>query len=207
MRIKVENLKKSFNEHVLFENLSFEIKEGAITCIYGKSGSGKTTLLNILGLIEKYDFGTITYDGERINSNKKKKEYLSKKIGFVFQNFALIETETVYENLKILKRLKRQTRDKEIEEALEKFGLKGYQNRKVYELSGGEQQRVALAKVYLKQCDLILADEPTASLDEENKQKVLEVLKEFSQNGKTVVVVTHDRSVFDYCDERIKIGE
>lgn len=207
MKIKVENLKKSFNEHVLFENYSFEIKEGAITCIYGKSGSGKTTLLNILGLIEKYDHGEITYDGKTIHSNKKRREYLSKRIGFVFQNFALIETETVYENLKILKRLKKKTRDKEIEEALEKFGLEGYQNRKVYELSGGEQQRVALAKVYLKQCDLILADEPTASLDEENKQKVLKVLKEFSQNGKTVIIVTHDHSVFEYCDEWIKIGE
>lgn len=205
MKISVNNLKKSFGNHTLFENLSFEINPGTITCIYGVSGSGKTTLLNILGLIEKYDSGIITYDGKSVNSSRKKRQFLSSKIGFVFQNFALIEDETVVENLKILKRLKGKKGTNEIQSALKEFGLAGFENRKIYELSGGEQQRVALVKMYLKECDLVLADEPTASLDEENKNIVVSVLKRFSEQGKTVIIVTHDYSLFEHCDQLIKI--
>lgn len=111
-------------------------------------------------------------------------------MGFLFQNFALIERETVYENLKLVK--KRCRTDTSIEEALEKVGLSDKKNQKVYTLSGGEQQRVALARLLIKKCKLILADEPTGSLDRENANMVISILKEYQKMGKTVCLVTHD---------------
>lgn len=205
MNISVNNLSKSFGKHKIFNDVSFEIKSGTMTCIYGPSGSGKTTLINILGMIEKFDSGCIYYDGKRISKRKDKLQYLAHKIGFVFQNFALIEDETVYENLKILKRFKNKECIKEVQSALKEFNLEGYENRKIYELSGGEQQRVALAKIYLKKCDVILADEPTASLDDVNKEKVISILRQFCNEGKTVVIVTHDTSLFPKCDFLIEL--
>ena len=208
MKIKVDNLCKSFNHLVLFNHLNLEISENQITCIYGTSGCGKTTLLDIIGLIEPYQSGNIYYDGRTIKNEKEKRKMLREKIGFVFQDFGLIENETVLNNLKIVKKIaKLKDNEKEINTVLEILQLPIDLDRKVYELSGGEQQRLAIAKIILKCPDLILADEPTASLDKNNKQIILNLLKSFSKEGKTVVIVTHDKQTIDIADYKVDLTQ
>lgn len=191
--IKGIELTKSFDDNVLFKNFSFTIDKGSFVCFSGKSGSGKSTLLNIIGLIEPFDDGQLIIDGKTYSSNKERREYFRKKVGFVFQNFALIDNKTVRENLEIVKSDFRTNYS--IDEVLEKVELKNKLNSKVYTLSGGEQQRIALARLFLKKCDIILADEPTGSLDSENAALVMKILKDLNDLGKTLVLVTHDERI------------
>ena len=195
--IILTNISKSFGDKVLFREYSLEIEHGDFVAIMGASGSGKTTLLNIMGLLEKPDSGETTLCGQKKLSfsspaaNKLRRE----KISYLFQNYGLIDTETVEGNMKIathFKKLGKRDEQQLIANALAQVGLQGYEHRKVYTLSGGEQQRVALAKIIAKSPQIIFADEPTGSLDEKNRDYVLEILKELNHQGKTVVVVTHD---------------
>ncbi|HEO4727665.1 TPA: ABC transporter ATP-binding protein [Streptococcus agalactiae] len=188
--IEIKNMNKSFGDKVIFKDFNLEIKDQEFVVLSGKSGSGKTTLLNIIGGIEKVDSGEVLVDNQDITKEKNLLDYFRYTVGFLFQNFALIERETVYENLKLVK--KRCRTDINIEEALEKVGLSDKKDQKVYTLSGGEQQRVALARLLIKKCKLILADEPTGSLDRENANMVISILKEYQKMGKTVCLVTHD---------------
>lgn len=188
--IEIKNMNKSFGDKVIFKDFNLEIKDQEFVVLSGKSGSGKTTLLNIIGGIEKVDSGEVLVDNQDITKEKNLLDYFRYTVGFLFQNFALIERETVYENLNLVK--KRCRTDISIEEALEKVGLSDKKNQKVYTLSGGEQQRVALARLLIKKCKLILADEPTGSLDRENANMVISILKEYQKMGKTVCLVTHD---------------
>ena len=187
------NISKSFGKHVIFSDLNFFIDTGEFVCFSGESGAGKTTLLNIIGHIEPIDSGTVLIDGNTYVRNKEKINLYKNKIGFLFQNFALIEEKTVKENLKIVR--KNDRTDCSILEALDKVGLAGKINHKVYTLSGGEQQRVALARLYIKQCDIVLADEPTGSLDRKNADNVMNILSNLNEQGKTIVLVTHDENV------------
>ena len=130
-------------------------------------------------------------------------------IGFIFQDFGLIENETVYDNMLIVKRIaKMKNRRKKIQEQLAKLQLPEETiDRKVYTLSGGEQQRVAIAKIMLKNPGIILADEPTASIDQDNKQIILNMLRQLQQNNKTVIVVSHDKEVVEWADFRIQLPD
>ena len=188
--IEIKNMNKSFGDKVIFKDFNLEIKDQEFVVLSGKSGSGKTTLLNIIGGIEKVDSGLVSVDNQDITKEKNLLDYFRYTVGFLFQNFALIERETVYENLKLVK--KRCRTDTSIEDALKMVGLEDKRNQKVYTLSGGEQQRVALARLLIKKCKLILADEPTGSLDRENANMVISILKEYQKMGKTVCLVTHD---------------
>lgn len=204
--IEIKNLYKKFGSKVLFDNLNINIESSKMTFMFGESGCGKTTLINMIGLIEKYDQGQIIYDGYIPKSNKDIRIMRRDKIGFIFQDFGLIENETVKDNFNLLyKRKLDKKNDEKIKDCLNILGLKDYIDRPIHELSGGEQQRVAIAKIIYKDPDIILADEPTASLDDDNKHVVLNYLKQLSKKGKTVIIVTHDKSILDYGDNHLDL--
>ena len=192
--IILDDVSKSFGEHVLFNGVTFEIKDGDFVVFSGSSGCGKTTMLNMIGGLEPLSSGKITVDGLDISKRKGKLEYFRTKVGFLFQNFALVEHKTVKQNLELVRKKNRS--DISIGQALEKVGLADKINAKVYTLSGGEQQRVALARLMVKKCDIILADEPTGSLDKANAEKIVSILRDLNENGhKTVIMVTHDEEL------------
>ncbi len=191
----IEGIKitKRFGNLTIFKDFNFKINDGDFVCFSGASGKGKTTLLNIIGLLEPFDSGKLIINGIEYKTNKQKREYFKTEVGFLFQNFALIDNKTVRENLNIVS--KRIRTNYSIEEVLDEVGLSEKINSKVYTLSGGEQQRVALARLFLKKCNIILADEPTGSLDRKNADVIMQILKSLNNQGKTVVLVTHDDSI------------
>ena len=188
--IVIKNMTKAFGEHVLFHEYNLTIEDGDFIVFTGKSGCGKSTILNIIGGLEKPEKGTVQVDGMDIYKRKNQREFFSDKVNFLFQNFALMEGKTVRENLNIIPKKHRETIL--MEDVLENVGLLSKIDINVYKLSGGEQQRVALARTMLKKCNIILADEPTGSLDPENAQIVMDALKTLNQKGKTIILVTHD---------------
>ena len=204
--IKIADLSKTFGENILFNDFSLSIAGGEFAAFVGESGSGKTTLLNMIGAIEPFDSGEITVSGIDISQKKNQLDYFQQTVGFLFQNFALVENKTVIENLKMVKSKCRS--ELSFEEALDIVGLPDKKNEKIYTLSGGQQQRIALARLMMKKCSLILADEPTGSLDSKNALIVFDILKQMNEKqGKTVIIVTHDRSISKKCDRVINIGD
>ena len=187
------NITKSFGDLILFKNFSFCIEDGDFVCFSGKSGKGKTTLLNMIGLLEPIDDGKILINGREYRTNHEKMLLYRTELGFLFQNFALIEDKTVKENLELVS--KRSRTEYSVNEVLCKVGMEAKINNKVYTLSGGEQQRVALARLFFKKCNIILADEPTGSLDKENAAMVMNIICELSLQGKTIILVTHDELI------------
>ena len=203
--IQIKNLCKNFDEHVLFKNFNLIINDGDFLCISGDSGTGKTTLLNMIGQLEPYQEGEILFEGKSIETKKDKLDLFRKKLGFIFQNFVLVESKTVEENLKLIR--KEDRTDVSIDSALKMVGLDDKKNSKVYTLSGGEQQRVAMARLYLKECKYILADEPTGSLDRKNAEKIFEILKQLNDIGKTIIIVTHDEYLKNKVEKRVNLNE
>lgn len=208
VQMELKNIEKSYEKKTVFKDFNLTIEKGEFIGIKGESGKGKTTLLNIIGLMENCQ-GSIFIEGEQVSSRdrKKVKQLLKNKIGYLFQNFALIDDFTVYDNLKIVmeKKTKEEMRNQMIQ-ALLKVGLKGeYLDRKVYKLSGGEQQRVAVARLILKKSDIILADEPTGSLDRKNSETIMKLLEEFHKEDKTIIMVTHDEKMLEYCTRVVEL--
>lgn len=201
--IEGRQLSKTFGDRELFRNLSFKIKDGEFVCFSGESGKGKTTLLNIIGQLEPPTTGELLYDGQIIDTPAKRLHFFRKKVGFVFQNFALVEGKTVAQNLNLVRKQDRNSI--RVEETLERVGMLEKINRKVYTLSGGEQQRVALARLFYKQASIILADEPTGSLDRHNSERVFEILRALNEEGRTVILVTHDEVIKSLCDRVIEL--
>ena len=191
--IEIRNLTKQFGKQMLFHDFNLKIKDGEFVVVMGKSGCGKTTLLNMIGGIEAYDSGVIAVDRSVVGKRNTQLNYFRQTVGFLFQNFALVEQKTVKQNLEMIKPRYRTACT--MEEALERVGLADKTEEKVYRLSGGEQQRVALARLMLKKCSVVLADEPTGSLDRENADMVIQILKELNRQGKTILLVTHDPSL------------
>lgn len=193
--IEIKGLKKQFDDTVVFSDMNLEIQDGEFVVFAGKSGCGKTTLLNIIGGLENPTEGMVLVNGTDISRTRRKQAYFMKEVGFLFQNFALIENHTVRWNLNLVQKKARSKIS--VEEALEMVGLSDKADTMVYKLSGGEQQRVALARLLFKQCSIILADEPTGSLDTQNADAVMDILHRMNGNGKTVILVTHNERIIE----------
>lgn len=204
--IEIKNVSKSFNKRKVIDKFNLKIANGDFISITGESGTGKTTLLNIIGLLEQPDEGDIIIDHIK-NPNKKQILLMQRNLfGYLFQNYALIENETVEKNLSIaLEYQKNVDKQKEINKALQDVNLEGYNKKKIFELSGGEQQRVALARIIIKKCEFIFADEPTGNLDIKNRDIVFDILKKLNEQGKTIIFVTHDQELAKQSDKVINI--
>lgn len=187
--IQINHVKKAIGGHVIFDDLSMQIADREFAVLTGPSGCGKTTLLHMIGGIEPVDSGDILVGDFNVAKGKNLMHYYRHEVGFLFQNFALVERKTVAENLSMIRKDARSSLS--MADALRRVGMAGKEKQMVYSLSGGEQQRIALARLMMKQCSLILADEPTGSLDPNNAAQVMEILKSFSEMGKTVIMVTH----------------
>lgn len=210
--IKLSKIYKSFDQKIVLSNVSLSIDNNEFVCITGESGAGKTTLLNIIGLLDKPDSGGVIINNK---TNFTKREILRLRryfFGYIFQDYLLMDDKTVGENINISKNIlkfgNRKQDKKDINEIIQKVGLdSSYLNKKVYQLSGGEQQKVAIARMLIKPYELVLADEPTGNLDHRNKNEVIKLFKDIKKSGKTVICVTHDKEVADSADRVINLSE
>lgn len=211
--IKIESLSKSYGNHRVLSNLELSINRGETVAITGPSGCGKTTLLNILGLLESYDSGAVYLCGETLPKIESKQAMLLRRyeINYLFQSFALIDSRTVRDNLMLAlnyTKLDKKEKILAIEEMLRRFSLEDKLNAVVNELSGGEKQRVAMCRAMLKPGGLILADEPTGSLDARMASIVMNSLVSSARTmNKTLVVVTHDMAMAALCDRTLSMSD
>ena len=213
--LELKNVKKVYvvkNEKVMALNdVSYTFEMNNFYGIMGHSGSGKTTLISILGLLESFDSGTYLINGEEVKDfdNNKISKIRRDYVGFVFQDFYLDEYLNVYENVMLPlithKELSKETKNEMVIEALTKVGIVDRKNHFPSQLSGGEKQRVAIARALINNPKIILADEPTGNLDEDNEKMIFQILNDLSKEGKCVIVVSHSNEVKSYADKIIKI--
>ena len=202
MTIDLLNVSKSFGSKKIFTDLNLRFESGKSYALIGGSGSGKSTLLNIIGRLEKIDSGNVLVDEQDIWKIKER-TFFKNTVGYVFQNYSLIENKTVYDNLKLI------TKDKKIiTDVLEKVGLSSdYLHQKIYELSGGQAQRVAIARMLMKPRKIILADEPTGALDGEIGKEIIRLLLNERDEDKYVIIATHDPAVYNKVDVIINMKD
>lgn len=211
--IEVLNVTKKFGKRYIFQNLNLSVEDGEFIAIVGPSGCGKSTLLNMIGLLESSDLGQIKLKGKEIPKIESNGATMLRRntINYLFQSFALITDMTIYQNLFLAMNFSNMTtkeKDTRIEEILKKVYLEEFRDERVNTLSGGEQQRVALARTILKPGDIILADEPTGSLDSAAAEIAFNLIKDLSkQYGKTVMMVTHSKELANEANRIINILE
>lgn len=209
--VETVNLSKVYKrkkvEVVALNDVNLHIPKAQIICINGPSGSGKTTLLNIIGGVDRPSSGKVTVDNVDLTrlSESQITRFRLEKIGFIFQFYNLFPTLTAFENIElplILSKKPKETREKRVSDLLEMVGMKERADHKPDELSGGEQQRIAIARALTNNPTLILADEPTGDLDSENAMAFMKLVKEFNKKqGQTFLIVTHDPLVSQECDK------
>lgn len=196
----------------VLDHIGLHIEQGEITAIMGPSGSGKTTLLNILGAMDVPTEGTYQFRDCDVSGygSKQLNEFRKNNIAFVFQKFELIQGYTVRENVELpmrAKNIKKKERKEKADEILEQLGIGHLKRKFPGHISGGEQQRCAIARAMASDNDLILADEPTGSLDQSTGQEIMKLLKAMNQKGKTVLVVTHDEHIANMTDRIIRLED
>ncbi|MGW4207330.1 ABC transporter ATP-binding protein [Lentzea sp. NPDC004789] len=206
--IVISKLAKRFGTRTLWSGLDLTVAPGDLVAVTGPSGSGKTTLLNCVGLLESPTSGRILHGEADITRFGRRAARLFRRdaLGYLFQNYALIENATVADNLAIASAGRGRRRSTAHREALDRVGLAGRETDRVHELSGGEQQRVALARLLLKQPSVVLADEPTGALDSDNAALVVDVLREMSEDGCAVMIATHSDYVRTRCHTTFDVG-
>mgnify|MGYP000913516372 FL=1 len=209
--IELQHIWKQFGSRIIFSDLNLNFQSCMVYALIGDSGCGKTTLLNMLAKLETFDKGEIVYKGKSLTSLKNE-EFYRNELGYLFQNFGLLESQTIRENLELgligKKKNKKQEKERLLLQALQAVRLDYLSlNQKIYELSGGEAQRVALAKIILKDPPLILADEPTASLDPKNSKEIMEILLELRNANRTIIIATHNPSIWKMADQVIRLSK
>jgi putative ABC transport system ATP-binding protein len=215
--IKLENIQKYYKVgkekfHVL-KSLSLDIEAGEFVMIMGKSGSGKTTLLNVLGFLDRFDDGDYIFSGENVtNLNENQRStFRNKNIGFVFQQFNLIETLNVFQNVELPliydASLNKSEREEIVKEKLKSVGLLDKIKQSPLQLSGGQQQRIAIARSLVNNPQLIFADEPTGALDSETSEEIMKLLKDLNNQGKTIIMVTHDADLVKYATKVVRLKD
>lgn len=211
--LQIKNISKSFGKKKIIDNFSLDLEKNEILAIVGKSGSGKSTLLNIIGLLEEYDSGEILLKENPLpNINSKEATLIRRnEINYVFQTNALVSSKSVKDNLLIAMeyvKKSKEEKDKDIKEILEKLEILDLLDQKINTISGGEAQRVAIARCVLKPGDLILADEPTGSLDPKMSDEVFKLLLSLRDfYDKTMMIVSHDTKLANKCDRIIDIDK
>lgn len=209
--ISVQNVSKKFGSREILRGLSFDVKENEFVALVGPSGSGKSTILNMIGLLDHVDSGRILINGKvlpKVNS-RSAVHYRKNVINYLFQSNALISTSSVKDNLMLAMTFtdfSKQEKEQRIKETLKFVGLENRLNSKINELSGGEQQRIAIVRAILKPGDIVLADEPTGSLDPEMSQKAFDLIRSLrDQFGKTILIVTHNIDQAMQCDRIVSL--
>lgn len=207
--LELKNISKSYTNIKVLNNVNIKFRKKEFVSILGPSGSGKTTLLNIIGGLDKYDEGDLIIDGV-LTKNFKESDwdnYRSKKIGFIFQNYNLINHLTAFENVELALLVNGKKNKSKVIDTLKKVGLENEMNKLPNELSGGQMQRVAIARSIINENDIILADEPTGALDSKTSIEIMKILKEISRN-KLVIMVTHNVELANiYSDRIIEIND
>lgn len=206
--VQVDDLRKEFGNVRALAGVSFSVEAGEWIAIMGPSGSGKTTLINILGGLDMPTAGQAVVDGVDVARLDEAglTRFRAQKIGFVFQQFHLVPYLTALENVMLAQYFHSTTDEKEAQQALERVGLGDRVEHLPGALSGGEQQRVAVARALINHPKLILADEPTGNLDEANEETVIQLFKELHHEGHTILMVTHDPSIGNLADRRIEFA-
>ncbi len=208
---KTYNYKKS-NAFTALRDVSLHIEDGELVAIIGKSGAGKSTLLHIIGCIDTFEKGEYTIDETDVHrlSDKRLAKIRNEKVGIVMQDFALVEEYTVLENVKIPLYFakKRKGRANALAlEALRRVGIEELSKKPVNKLSGGQKQRVAIARAIVNDPSFILADEPTGALDTKTSGEIMELFRSLNDEGKTIIIITHDPTVADQCKRKIEISD
>lgn len=216
--IEIRNLTKTYNykksnAFTALRDISLTIHDGEMTAVIGASGSGKSTLLNMIGCIDSAEEGECVIDGTDVNAlgENQRTEFRSKNIGFVIQDFALIESYTVLDNVLIptyfVKKQKGTNAKEKAIGLLKRLGLGGMEKKPVSKLSGGQKQRVAIARALINEPSILLADEPTGALDSKTSAEIMELFGSLNEQGRTVVIVTHDRNIAEQCGRMIEISD
>lgn len=202
--ITLEHITKTYGKGesatTALRDVSLAIEEGEMLAIMGTSGSGKSTLLNMIGCMDRFDDGEYYFEKEAVHklSGRRLHQFRKQHIGFVFQQFALMNQYTVYENVELplcIQNLPRKERKKRVMQALEQMGIANLAKKMPTKISGGQQQRCAIARALASQNEVILADEPTGALDKNTSKEIMDILQDLNEQGKTIIVVTHDSAV------------
>lgn len=211
--IKIENLTKRFGELDVLKGVDLHISKGEIISIVGPSGAGKTTLLQLIGTLDRPDGGSIRFNGEELGrmNSKRLAAFRNRHIGFVFQFHQLLPEFTALENIimpALIAGRERKEAEKEAMELLQIMGLKERAGHKPAEMSGGENQRVAVARALINHPDVVLADEPSGSLDSRNREELHKLFFDLRDRfGQTFIIVTHDESLASFTDRTIRMRD
>ena len=199
--LRLSHISKKYNNHAVLKDIDFTLSKGEFISIVGKSGSGKSTLMNIIGLLEDYDKGTLELMNQNILNTIDYSSLRSMHIGFIFQNYNLISTLNGKENILLpsLYSTKKYNEDN-LNQIIDLLSIKDILDQNVNTLSGGEKQRIAIARALLLDPEIILADEPTGNLDLENRDVIINILLSLKEKGKGIILITHDHELASKAD-------
>ena len=206
--LKLSNIYKSYGNNVVLRGIDLAIEKGEMVSVMGKSGSGKSTLLNILGLLTDFDKGSYVFNGKAVDSKTDSLKFRKDNIGYILQNPIFVEDRNIFDNILLginLHNVSREEKKKAVYEISDKLGIRGLLTKLPNEVSGGERQKAAIARAIVYNKPLILADEPTGSLDSNSAKDVASLLQTINSYGTTILIVTHDKDISNYCSRVINI--